>query len=267
MRAAAMAAHTPAGPPPAMRMSVSYWVGIPLLLRVVPVQAEARPGRVPAAASIPAADRKSRLFISLAWLKLYSFQYIRCEYRKNLQKYKHRFSPAQSPPRSAPSSSPENVCQDVSLSASSGPPRPSRAACRAALPCALLAVRAACRAAGAVSLRSTPPFTPFAFAHVRSGPPSYDAEGGTGSLLPLSATRYTIPSLAHRGPELHRRPPPALSAQCQSLRRHPLAGGGMSPCAAPPRSIPPPPPSLAGRCRTAAVESCAVKCNYLIMSK
>ena len=135
MRAAAMAAQTPAGPPPAMRMSVSYWVGIPLLLRVVPVQAEARPGRVPAAASIPAADRKSRLFISLAWLKLYSFQYIRCEYRKNLQKYKHRFSPAQSLPRSAPSPSPENVCQDVSLSASSGPPRPSRAACRAALPC------------------------------------------------------------------------------------------------------------------------------------
>ena len=31
--------------------------------------------------------------------------------------------------------------------------------------------RAACRAAGAVSLCSTPPFTPFADAHIRSGPP------------------------------------------------------------------------------------------------
>ena len=47
--------------------------------------------------------------------------------------------------------------------------------------------RAACRAAGAVSLRSTPPFTPFAFAHIRSGPPSYDAEGGTGSGHPATS--------------------------------------------------------------------------------
>ena len=48
-------------------------------------------------------------------------------------------------------------------------------------------VWAVCRAAGAVSLRSTPPFTPFAFAHIRSGPPSYDAEGGTGSGHPATS--------------------------------------------------------------------------------
>ena len=48
------------------------------------------------------------------------------------------------------------------------------------------AAPAACRAAGAVSLRSTPPFTSFAFAHLRSGPPSYDAEGGTGSGHPAT---------------------------------------------------------------------------------
>ena len=38
------------------------------------------------------------------------------------------------------------------------------------------------------------------------------------------------------GPERHRRPPPARPAQGPSLRRHPLAGGGMSPHAAPARS-------------------------------
>ena len=49
------------------------------------------------------------------------------------------------------------------------------------------AYRAACRAARAVSLCSTPPFTPFAGAHIRSGPPSYDAEGGTGSGHPATS--------------------------------------------------------------------------------
>ena len=70
--------------------------------------------------------------------------------------------------------------------------------------------RAACRAAGAVSLRSTPPFTAV------HGPPSYDADfaavcqGGTGALrLPCT--------------------------QSPPLRRHPLARGGMSPRAAPAR--------------------------------
>ena len=130
--------------------------------------------------------------------------------------------------------------------------------------------RAACRAAGAVSLRSTPPFTPFAFAHLRSGPPSYDAEGGTGSGHPATfaltgsisgINRKSVSSLGkkgettitwtadrrgpgrlllpfRRGPGRPRRPPPARPVQGPSLRRHPLAGGGMSPCAAPSRSYP-----------------------------
>ena len=68
--------------------------------------------------------------------------------------------------------------------------------------------RAACRAAGAVSLRSTPPFTPFADAHIRSGPPSYDAEGGTGSGHPATSAltgsisgidRASVPSLGKKG--------------------------------------------------------------------
>ena len=56
-----------------------------------------------------------------------------------------------------------------------------------------IAVRAACRAAEAVSLRSTPPFTPFAGAHLRSGPPSYDAEGGTGSGYPATSALQSHP--------------------------------------------------------------------------
>jgi len=69
--------------------------------------------------------------------------------------------------------------------------------------------RAACRAAGAVSLRSTPPFTPFAGAHIRSGPPSYDAEGGTGSGHPATSAltgsisgidrEGGVPSLGQKG--------------------------------------------------------------------
>ena len=68
--------------------------------------------------------------------------------------------------------------------------------------------RAACRAAGAVSLRSTPPFTSFAFAHLRSGPPSYDAEGGTGSGHPATfaltgsisgINRKSVSSLGKKG--------------------------------------------------------------------
>ena len=41
--------------------------------------------------------------------------------------------------------------------------------------------------------------------------------------------------LVSGGSERHRRPPPALPAHVCSLLRHPLAGGGMSPHAAPPR--------------------------------
>ena len=134
----------------------------------------------------------------------------------------------------------------VSLSASSGPPRSIRAACRAALPCALLAVRAACRAAGAVSLRSTPPFTPFAFAHVRSGsPPLLRCRGWHGLLV------ATIRHSLHHSQPCSSRARAAPATPACPLRTMPIASqappsrGGMSPCAAPPRSIPPPPSLLA----------------------
>ena len=55
--------------------------------------------------------------------------------------------------------------------------------------------------------------------------------------LPVAGQSVACPT--RRGPERPRRPPPARPAQGQSLRRHPLAGGGMSPHAAPPRSYPP----------------------------
>ncbi|MBQ2222196.1 MAG: hypothetical protein II421_02175 [Bacteroidales bacterium] len=61
--------------------------------------------------------------------------------------------------------------------------------------------RAACRAAGAVSLRSTPPFTAV------HGPPSYDAEGGTGSGHPATSARrffctlVPLPPCARAAPE------------------------------------------------------------------
>ena len=72
------------------------------------------------------------------------------------------------------------------------------------------------------------------FSKMPFSPPSHPVRAACRAVAPSRLTR--------RGPERHRRPPPARPAQGQSLRRHPLAGGGMSPCAAPPRSIPPPSP-------------------------
>ena len=91
--------------------------------------------------------------------------------------------------------------------------------------------RAACRAAGAVSLRSTPPFTAV------HGPPSYDAEGGTGSGHPATSARrffctlVPLPPCARAAPET----PACPRTQSPPLRSHPLARGGMSPRAAPAR--------------------------------
>ncbi len=81
------------------------------------------------------------------------------------------------------------------------------------------------------SLRSTPPFTAV------HGPPSYDAEGGTGSGHPTTSARrffctlVPLPPCARAAPET----PACPRTQSPPLRRHPLARGGISPRTAPAR--------------------------------
>ena len=81
--------------------------------------------------------------------------------------------------------------------------------------------------------------------HLRRGPERLllPFRRGPGRLLlPFRRGPERLLLPFRRGPGRHRRPPPARPAQDPSLRRHPLAGGGMSPHAAPPRSYPLTPP-------------------------